>query len=150
MTRGPKPDYKSNRSKQRGLKPVAAHGKPPRCPSFLGDAGKSLWQRVVKGLEDRGAIGALHGYSLTQACKLADEIDTLERDIAEHGMTACGPNGIEYLRPQVKQLNTARRQMQFYEKGFGLTSEADDRLRGAPPVQKEESPLQLLQKIRAS
>jgi len=146
---GPKPNPNSGRSKRRGVKAVPATGKLPRCPSSLGAAGRELWQRIVKGLEDRRALGSLHGYSLMQACKLADEIDSLETNIAENGMTDCGPNGIEYLRPHVKQLNTARRQMQFYEKEFGLTAAADERLRGAPENKDEDDPLDMVRNLKA-
>jgi P27 family predicted phage terminase small subunit len=107
-----------------------------------------MWKRVVEGLKDRSGIAALHADSLERACKMADEIDLLERDIAKHGWTDSNQNGIEYLRPQVKQYNTARRMMQFYEKEFGLTTAADERLRGAPVPEEDEDPLDALRSQR--
>lgn len=107
-----------------------------------------MWQRVIDGLADRKGIGALHADSLERACKLADEIDLLEQDIVKHGWTDLSGNGIEYLRPQVKQLNTARRMIQFYEKEFGLTSASDERIRGLPQTEEESDPLEELRKRR--
>lgn len=98
----------------------------------------------MDGLASRKGIGALHADSLERACKLADEIDELERDIASNGWTDSNQNGIEYLRPQVKQFNTARRMMQFYEKEFGLTSASDERIRGMPQQEEEADPLDAL------
>lgn len=148
--RGPKPNPQSGRSRKRGIVATSAKGKIPKRPSSLGPAGADLWSRIVRGLKDRKAVGSLHLYSLTAACKLADEIDSLERNIATHGLTYVGPNAAECLRPEVKQLNTVRRQMQFYEKEFGLTCAADERLRGAPLPEKQEDPFDVLSKMGAT
>lgn len=136
--RGPKP-----KKKTRGkiVKLVVA---VPRCPAKLGVAGKRMWKRVIDGLASRKGVSTLHAESLERACKLADEINVMEKYIATNGWTDSNQNGIEYLRPQVKQLNTARRMIQFYEKEFGLTSASDERIRGLPQQEEESDPLDAL------
>ncbi len=139
-TRGPLPKKRTPLTK----------GKSPSCPKHLGESGKRLWRRVAAGLKDRSGFVELHADALERACKLADEIDVLEKYIDQHGWTDEGPNGIEYLRPQVKQLNVARRQIQFYEKEFGLTSAADERIRGTPEPPKEEDALEALRNFKVT
>jgi P27 family predicted phage terminase small subunit len=118
-------------------------GKLPQCPAKIGTAGKKLWKLLAQSLT------VLHVHTLTQACKLADEMAALEKDIDEHGQTTCGHNGIEYLRPQVKQLNTAKRLMLAYEKELGLTPAADARLRGKPEPEEEEDELDQVRNFKA-
>lgn len=108
-----------------------------------------MWKRVVDGLRDRKGLGSLHAESLERACKLADEIDELERNILKEGWTTSGPNGIEYLRPEVKQYNTARKMIQFYEKEFGLTAASDERIRGVPEEEETDDALDALKLVGA-
>lgn len=151
-TRGPKPNPASHRSQRRGVKAFASgsSGRTPKMPRHLEPAGQRLWRRVVEELKQRKAIGRLHIDALTDACEMADEIDSLKRNIRLKGLTYVGPNGAECLRPEVKQLNTLRRQMQFYQREFGLTPSADERLHGAPETEEEDDALNMLATLGAT
>jgi P27 family predicted phage terminase small subunit len=148
--RGPTPDPHSGRSERRGVVASGAKGKVPKMPKHLEPSGQSLWRRVVSGLKDRKAIGSLHIDALTDACDLADEIDSLKQNIRAHGSTYVGPNMAECERPESKMLDRKRTKLLAYMREFGLTPAADERLRGAPPEEKEEDPLTMLHTMKAS
>lgn len=119
-------------------------------PSHLEPCGQNLWRRVVSGLKDRKAIGSLHIDALTDACDLADEIDSLKRNIRTNGATYVGPNGAECERPESKMLDRKRTKLLAYMLQFGLTPAADERLRGVPPKEEESDPFDLLKTMKAS
>lgn len=149
--RGPTPNPHSGRSERRGVKANApAKGKVPKMPAHLEPAGQSLWKRVVSGLKDRKAIGSLHIDALTDACDLADEIDSLKRNIRTHGSTYVGPNQAECERPESKMLDRKRSKLLAYMREFGLTPAADERLRGAPEPKEETDPLDVLKNLGAT
>jgi hypothetical protein len=76
----------------------------PRAPSGLGAAGKALWSRLTAGYVFEEWETTL----VEMACRQADDLNLLDRQIRETGIVSVGSQGQERLAQVVTEARLAR------------------------------------------
>lgn len=116
--------------------------KPPRGLS-LGSEGRKLWVAVA----ELKWVATSDAASLVRACKLADLLEILDKDIEERG-AVYEARGRQYVNPALAQRHAAEQRLQSYLASFGL-SPADRTRQGIAEV-KAASKMDELRERRAT
>lgn len=98
----------------------------------LGEAGQALWDEVTKGRE----LSVAHKTLLLNACRIADRLDEIDKEIPRSGLTVENHQGTETINPlipeqrqQLAQLSAILTRMGFRElPRSGETVSVADRL----------------------
>jgi len=77
---------------------------PPRTPSGLAPSGRSLWKRLTAEYE----LDVNEVPLVTEACRLADRITELERQIRTDGLMVTGSKRQPVLHPAVAEVRQSR------------------------------------------
>ena len=102
-----KPARKPAKSKAKEASAEALELKHP-VPNFLGDAGADLWVRIVTDLSEGWELDARELHYLTEAAKVADDLEALDRSVAEVGRTVKGSRGQPVVNPAIGEARQLR------------------------------------------
>jgi hypothetical protein len=76
----------------------------PRTPAGLRRRGKALWQSVIADFDLSEGEGAL----LLEGCRCLDDIEALQRAVADAPMTTIGSRGQDVVHPLRAELRSER------------------------------------------
>ncbi|MEX5259582.1 P27 family phage terminase small subunit [Kocuria sp. CPCC 205263] len=100
--------HQQDGQEQRHLRPVTTAPQQPRTPRNLGSKGRRIWDTVTAEFEIEE-----HNIPLLEiACRTADKVQALEKEIENHGYTIASPQGLRAnpalaeQRAHIKQLAT--------------------------------------------
>jgi hypothetical protein len=80
----------------------------PRPPRALGRAGRALWRAILTDVPAEYELAARELHILGRACRVADEVDLLERSIDEVGVVVRGSRGQPVLNRALEEVRLAR------------------------------------------
>jgi len=80
----------------------------PRVPSDLKKDGKALWKSILDDLDAEWELDAREIHFLARACRCADELAMLQKEIDKSGVTVEGSRGQVIVHPALVEARQLR------------------------------------------
>lgn len=134
--RGPakKPTGQRHQRRQAAGEVVAAPVERPAAPAHFTPGQAEVWGRVCGTLERLSLLSSADWAALERYCVLYLRWREMEADIAAHGHTQAGNNGVSIPRPEVGIAAKLSQQLTQLESRFGLSPSARSGLTAATPT----------------
>jgi P27 family predicted phage terminase small subunit len=111
----------------------------PSCPEWLSEAARMEWRRLAPGLADR--VETLDRAAFAAYCDAYARWKDATESLGRHGSQFYElPNGCPAVRPELKAIAQALREMKAYAEALGLTPLARTRVPSSAPKDPQGDP----------